>query len=41
MSYFIYIDLICSLLDSRLVDPGLTTKFLFYKTLIQVSAYDS
>jgi len=24
MSYFIYTDLICSLLDPRLVDPGST-----------------
>jgi len=32
MSYFIYTDLISSLLDPRLVDPG--------STLIKVDAYD-
>jgi len=32
MSYFIYTDLISSLLDPRLVDPG--------STLIPVDAYD-
>jgi len=32
MSYFIYADIISSLLDIRLVDPG--------STLIQVGAYD-
>jgi len=32
MSYFIYTDLIISLLDERLVDPGLT--------LIHFGAYD-
>jgi len=32
MSYFIYTDLICSLFDPRLDDPG--------STLINVGAYD-
>jgi len=31
MQYFIYIDVFCSLLDPRLVDPGLT--------MIHVGAY--
>jgi len=33
MSYFIYTDLICSLLDPRVVDP--------VSTLIHIGAYDS
>jgi len=33
MSYFIHTDLISSLLDPRLVDPG--------STLIHVAAYDA
>jgi len=34
MSYFIYTDLISSLLDLRLVDPGLT---LIYCTLVHMA----